>query len=219
MNTIVLYISEWVKFTRCIRGYKMEEEILNILEQARGGDNEAYRYLIEYYSPKLKSIGRHYLNSYFDIDDVVQEVWIKIYENFYALRDPTKFPNWIGKIMRYHCLKKLKKESRNIDRTIMPSIELTHELTEILIDNESDITDYVERKELRQVINKILKAMPEIYSLPLRLYYIEDLKLKEIEEILDLPNSTIKWRLYQGRAIFKKNIGNKLKGYYYNFGR
>jgi len=197
----------------------MEEKILNILELARGGDNEAFRYLIEYYSPKLKSIGRHYLNSYFDIDDVVQEVWIKIYENFYALRDPLKFSSWIGKIMRYHCLKKIKIERSNMDRIIAPSIELTHELTGILLDNESDIIDYVEKKELRQIIDRILKAMPEIYSLPLRLYYIEDLKLKEIEELLDLTKSTVKWRLYQGRAIFKKNIGNKLMGYYYNFGR
>ena len=78
-----------------------------------------------------------------------------------------------------------------------------------LID-DSDLSINAENKELRKVIKGIFSRIPVRYSLPLVLHYVENMSLIEIKEVLGIPVSTIKWRLYQGRILFKKYAGDHL---------
>ncbi|SHF06041.1 RNA polymerase sigma factor, sigma-70 family [Caldanaerobius fijiensis DSM 17918] len=88
----------------------VDENIINIVREAMQGSPEAFSKLVEVFTPMLRSIARCYLNEYFDIEDVLQDVWIKIYTNLDTLREPEKFKSWIAKIMRYHCIKACKTQ-------------------------------------------------------------------------------------------------------------
>ncbi|SHF06003.1 RNA polymerase sigma factor, sigma-70 family [Caldanaerobius fijiensis DSM 17918] len=64
--------------------------------------------------------------------------------------------------------------------------------------------------ELKDIIEDILSKIPEMYAVPLKLYYIENMSVKEIGHVLALNDSTVKWRLYQGRSLFRKLAGEQL---------
>lgn len=200
------------------RDMNIDNIMLDEIKKAAGGDSQAYDMLVRNYSPFIKSVARCYLRNKNDLDDVLQEVWIKVWENFEYLREPEKFLSWVSTIVRYHCIKKSKSEKLKKSKTVSMTYEMSEELLQNFLDEDMGLAEQIEKKELRILVDEILSSLPELYGVPLRLFYIEELKVREIEAILDISNSTVKWRLHQGRALFKGHMGNKLTGYYYKCG-
>lgn len=99
-------------------------EQLNVLDRAMEGDKDAFDELIKSYTPFLKSIGRCYFTSYFDIEDAIQEVWIKVYKYLYTINDKQKFKSWLTSVMRCECLSSRKREKKRISRNIPLDIEI-----------------------------------------------------------------------------------------------
>jgi len=65
-------------------------------------------------------------------------------------------------------------------------------------------------EELKILIIKMLDKLPNIYSIPMKLFYMDNIKIKKICETLKLHENTVRWRLYQGRKLFKNLIKNYL---------
>lgn len=190
---------------------EMNINIIEIINAIQEGKEYRLKELIEIYNPTLKSVAQYYLDSMCDVEDVIQEVWIKVLKYFYTLKNPDKFSSWLVKIVRYHCLNFLKKNIRYESRNISIDMETRHELFSMYLCTEDNCWKNIENKDLKRIINKILKKMPETYSLLLKLFYMDNFKIKEICELLNLPVSTVKWRLYQAKASFKAHTGNLLK--------
>lgn len=187
----------------------VDEYLVDIVTKAAQGNKEAFSRLVEVFTPMLRSIARCYLNEYFDIEDVLQDVWIKIYTNLDTLREPEKFKSWIAKIMRYHCIKACKTQRAIHGRQLVLDIEERHDLIELYTSGDEIAFD-LEKMELKDIIEDILSKIPEMYAVPLKLYYIENMSVKEIGHVLALNDSTVKWRLYQGRSLFRKLAGEQL---------
>lgn len=183
--------------------------MIDIVREAMQGSPEAFSKLVEVFTPMLRSIARCYLNEYFDIEDVLQDVWTKIYTNLDTLREPEKFKSWIAKIMRYHCIKACKTQRVIHGRQLVLDIEERHDLIELYTSGDEIAFD-LEKMELKDIIEDILSKIPEMYAVPLKLYYIENMSVKEIGHVLALNDSTVKWRLYQGRSLFRKLAGEQL---------
>lgn len=183
--------------------------MIDIVREAMQGSLEAFSKLVEVFTPMLRSIARCYLNEYFDIEDVLQDVWIKIYTNLDTLRESEKFKSWIAKIMRYHCIKACKTQRAIHGRQLVLDIEERHDLIELYTSGD-EIAFALEKMELKDIIEDILSKIPEMYAVPLKLYYIENMSVKEISHVLALNDSTVKWRLYQGRSLFRKLAGEQL---------
>ena len=78
----------------------------------------------------------------------------------------------------------------------------------------------VEKNEEWEVIHKAISRLPLVQRMVVVLYYINDLTLQEISEVLDVPVGTIKSRLYYGRQVLKRNIesnGFDLREVHYEF--
>ncbi len=60
----------------------MNDDLSNIIKNIKNGRKEDYDKLIQLYNPILRRIGRHYLKNIFDIEDIIQEVWIKVIRKF-----------------------------------------------------------------------------------------------------------------------------------------
>ncbi len=79
---------------------------------------------------------------------------------------------------------------------------------------ENDITEnIILTKEVSNIFLEHISQLKELYSLPMTLYYYSSFTLTEISRYLNIPVSTIKWRLYTGRQLLKKLI---IKGGYFN---
>ena len=181
-----------------------------LVEQACNQDERAFEILVERFTSRLKAIARFYLDSDHDIEDVIQEVWIKAYRNLHTLKEPRKFLYWLARITKYSCIDKKRNDAKKRNDVSLDD-ETRRYFIECYMENNEDLSCYLEREELKEVIKKALKDLPETYSLPVSLYYMDDMKLKEIEEILGLTSSTVKWRLYHGRLLLRKAISSYIR--------
>jgi len=187
----------------------LEEHIQGILKNLKKGDDSQLSDLMDYYSPILKSIARSCLNTDFDVDDAVSEVWMKIYENIHVLRDISLFPAWINRIMKNHCLTKIKQSQRYQSRMVPLDMDNRSQFMSKYLNN--DISFLGQAESMREIVASVFEGMNDVYSTPLKLHYLEGLSIKEISEVLNVPASTVKWRLYQARTLFKKSAVKFLK--------
>ncbi len=171
-----------------------------LARDALAGDDDALRMLIETLSPRLIALARGYIVG--DAEDVVQEVWMKLLKLKAIMELPENFAGYMAAAVRNTCIDWLRKprykaecvsadEYPNVFDGLMASYDNPEELT-LASDHAQALAAFVHR-------------LPEMYAVPIRLFYHDEMPAAEIAEMLDLPVSTVKWRLYTGRQLLKKD--------------
>lgn len=171
-----------------------------LVVEIRENDKELYSEIIRRYQTKLS----HYLRKFFrnqdELEDVLQEVFIKVYRNLYGFDIEKKFSSWIYRITHNEAINHLKKNSNK-------NISLDEQEWEI-VDNKFNLNDHIDKKQLREKITKGLFELKEKYREPLILYYFEQKSYEEISDILRLPRNTVGVLIMRGKEKLKESFKN-----------
>jgi len=184
---------------------------LHIIREVKKGNEKLHSRLMELYNPMLYKLAGFYLNTsynkYADIEDAVQEVWIKVFKYIDILEDISKFPNWISKIMKNQCLNMQKRNVEFIKRHIMVDLENRHDLIEKIEDGELNQLEITDREAMMSVLNEL----PEVYSNILKMFYFNNFRIKDIAAANGISQSLVKWRLTKARDMLKRKVKIKIK--------
>lgn len=185
---------------------KEQVDFSKLISDAISG-NAAFEELYRLTSKSAYQTASLLLKNREDIEDVLQNSYIKAYQKLPELKNPESFESWIKSIVENECKNYIKKEKR-ISAPILFFKNKTDEHSE---DWEQPIPqEYMEREELRKNISDIIDSLsPEVRAC-IVLFHYEDKTLNEISEILDIPLGTVKSRLHNGRKQIEKEF-NKLK--------
>lgn len=159
-----------------------------LVAKARRGDEDAFFELIEHYKLSMYKAAKSILNNEEDIADAIQETIISAYKNIKKLKNNSYFKTWITRILINKCKDIIHKNKGYL-----------------LIDNyneESYIQDFLTKFELEEALGDLSKEQKLVISL----YYISEFNIREISEILNESQGTVKSRLFRAR--------NKLKSRY-----
>lgn len=174
------------------------DEIIALAVQA--GDIEAFGELVARYEDKLKRYARKFLAREEEIEDLVQDVFIKAYTNINSFDIKLRFSPWIYRIAHNTFVNELKRKSRYGFDFFEADVLLP------LLPAPERADDYVLSDELRVEIDKSLKSLPPKYREVIILHYFEDLSYQEISDILKIPVTTVGVRMTRARAKLKKEI-------------
>ena len=152
-----------------------------LVEKAKNGDKEAFTKLILENQIKLYKIAKARLRNEADIEDVVQETMLILYTKLSKLKDNTKFEIWLYKILINQCNKKYRKNKINL-------------LPLEMIENQK-IYSTEEKIENKLDYEKILDMFSEKDRIIILLYYSNGYTTKQIAEILNKHENTIKTKL------------------------
>lgn len=182
------------------------DEELALLVQ--NGQSEKFGELMKRYSAKLFRYGRKFLSDEDNIEDVVQDVFIKTYKNINSFDVSQRFSPWIYRIAHNTYINAIKKQNSGplylfdfdtfISHTVVP---------------EDPIAKEKEQIEIKEFVDKGLSEIEPRYREILVLYYIEDLSYKEIADILQIPIGTVGVRVMRAKKILKdkyKELGLKI---------
>lgn len=171
-----------------------DEEVAKRVQQ---GDANGFGILIDRYEPKLRRYARKFLFDREDADDLLQDVFIKVYTNIKSFDLKRSFSPWIYRIAHNEFVNALKK--RMADKIIPFDFDLLfpHPIAKETAD------ELANHSETRTMLNKYLSKIDAKYREPLVLYYFEELDYKEITEIMQLPQATVGVRLKRGRQLLK----------------
>lgn len=153
-----------------------------LVKKAQKGDADAFVELIEQHKQGLYKVARSYLCCESDIADVMSETVLSAYEHIGELRTAAYFKTWITRILINHCKDLLKNQQRFIAVEEVPE---TGEAAEM---------------DRNREFMELLRELPEDHRMIFLLYYGEGFKIREIAQILDMSENTVKSRLKRGRV-------------------
>ncbi|MFV0393214.1 MAG: RNA polymerase sigma factor [Coprobacillaceae bacterium] len=173
-----------------------EETITKVIQ----GDSEAFTDIYNAYYRKVYFMGVQFFKNEETAKDIVQEVFIKVHKQINTLKSPNAFNSWIHVITYRECVSYTRKKSRVIDLREDQKIEDFEDI------NGGSVTDIVENGRVKEIIMESLDSM----STPLRivgtLRFFEEMKIKEIADILDVPIDTVGTRVGRIKKILKTNL-------------
>lgn len=150
-------------------------------------DKTEYCEFVSRYRKQLYVVAYAILKNEMDAEDAVCNGILRGYENLDQLRDSRKLKSWMTVITKNEALKIREK------RALMPGDEKLEELLEPVQDRHDELWDIVQK-------------LKEEYRLVVVLFYYNEMSLKEISRILEIPVGTVKSRLNRAREFLKKEL-------------
>jgi RNA polymerase sigma-70 factor, ECF subfamily len=169
--------------------------------------NQAYFVcLIKRYEAKLLRYIKRLSNfSLEDAEDILQEVFIKVYQNLNAFDPQLKFSSWIYRITHNQVISAFRKTKA---RPLVANWDVNDDWLKNFA-ADFDIKKEIDDKLLRKTITLILDKLDFKYSQILVLKFLENKSYKEISDILQKPEGTIAAMLFRAKKQFAKEIARQ----------
>lgn len=171
----------------------------NIIDQIIKGDQSAFKELYNTYKNRVYKTAWVMLSDTSAAEDILQEVFITVYSKIYKLKCAGAFESWLYKITVNCCNQYLRKHKLDT----VSGEDIFEEITE---DSHNDPeSKMIEKENGGEIIRYI-------YKLPLKqrnciiLFYYNHLSIKEIADILECTEGTIKSNLFKGKKSLEKRI-------------
>lgn len=167
-----------------------------IVQKILNGDGKSFEEIISRYKNKIYNIAYRFSGNTQDALDITQEIFIKSYNSLKKYNPEYKFSTWILKMTTNHCLDyKKKKRIKTIP------LDLIYDQS----NNKTAESEFIKQENEKTVLNAINK-LPNKYKILIELYHKQNKSYVEIEEILGLPLTKVKNRLYRARLMLKEEL-------------
>lgn len=164
-----------------------------LIEGIRKGQSEFLQELMKRYNPLVYRILLRFCRLKQDLDDLVQEVWIRVFFKIEKLEKLESFKSWLGNIAYHLGIDYLKKDSKNKERQ-QDEREFAAE--------EKEFFD----QELHRLIWEEIVKLDKKYQVALTLFFFENLSYEEIAEVTDTKLNTVKSLIKRGKEFLKKQL-------------
>ena len=168
-------------------------------------NKEAFYYLVKRYEAKLLRYINRLTNIHTDeAEDILQDIFIKVYRNLNGFDQNLSFSSWIYRIAHHEIINHYHRNKRRISMTTSEeSQDELNSLTEI-INDDPDSYEQLIAMENALKIREILDELPEKYKEVLILFFLEEMSYNEISDVLRKPPGTIATLINRGKKKFKK---------------
>lgn len=166
-----------------------------VVRAVLAGDRDGFGALVEQYQRLVASVAWRYGTRQDEIEDLVSEVFLKVYRNLHQYRPENPFSTWLYRLAANHVMDHGRRKRREAGRTEMP---------EQIDDPGPGPGQVFETSERAQRVRSALQEVAPRYREALFLVYIEGMRVEQAARSLGLPQGTIKSRLMRGREALRK---------------
>ncbi len=173
----------------------------SLVERCRKGDDEAWRELVDRYSPKIYSIAYHFTLKREEAEEMSQEIFLKIFENLHRYDGGFPLVAWIVSLSRNLCIDRYRRGKREKSFRFVSDDAVAPMLT-----STDDPAARALQKERTKLLFSAISEIPEDLAEILVLRDLDGLAYEEIGRALELPDGTVKSRLFRARAEVARRI-------------
>lgn len=167
---------------------------------AREGDKGALETLLVRHWPWLKALVYSVLADARDLDDVMQNVCLRVVTRIHTLREPECFRAWLAILARREAVKHYRARARRPDSPGIDSVTMRPPA-----DGQSPL-EHLERSEQCRMILDTVQMLPEKYREVFMLAHSGGLTYAQMAEVLDVPITTMQIRLVRARRMVKNAL-------------
>lgn len=187
--------------------------LLDAVAQTRVGQTDLLTRIMQAHNQRLFRIARGILRDDHDAEDVVQDTFIKAFTNAGALRDESKISAWLSKIAVNLARDRLRQMARR-SKVFEPSQDADVVSINRMFQEDNDRRYSPERLtamgDVRRMIETEIDQLPDGFREVFVLRVIEQLSIEETSQLLDLPQGTVKTRLFRAKTLLRNGLEGRL---------
>lgn len=170
-----------------------------LVSRTLAGDDEAFEDLVRIYYYRIRAMVYHHLHREDDLDDALQEIFIKAYQALPRFKKRSNFYTWIYRIASNYCIDRLRKR-----RPELVSLKGSEALETQIHSNTDTPEEKYTRTERVLIVRKAIGMLDPIHQNIIVLREIEGLTYDELVESLEIELGTVKSRLARARKELKQ---------------
>jgi RNA polymerase sigma-70 factor, ECF subfamily len=185
---------------------------LALVHAAKAGDISAFEQLVKRYDRNVFRIAQHITQNREDAEDVVQDAFLKAYENLEQFQENSKFYTWLVRIAVNESLMKLRR--RRTDKTVSLDQEIETEedtMPREVADWSPNPEQLYKQGELKEILTKTINGLPASFRTVFVLRDVEGLSTEETAEALGLSVPAVKSRLLRARLQLRERLNKFFK--------
>ena len=176
------------------------------------GDAASFEPLVKKYLPRIFSTARRYARRDSEVEDIVQEVWMKAFQKLGSFRGEAPFEHWLMRLAVRTCYDFLRGHQRNRETSFSELSEPESDwLDRFLIQPDSAADNSAAAKQL---VQRILRQLSPPARLVITLLEIEEHSVKEISKMTGWSVPLVKVRAFRARAEMRKILAKIAKDKY-----
>lgn len=179
---------------------------VELIQSVLEGDKNAFPELVERHLDALHRFVFRYVRSSDDADDVTQEAFIRAWKNLKKFDQTKNFKTWLFTIAKNASLDLLKKKKPILFGSMSEEDGALDAVLAPYLDDPAAPDVLFERAVVKEDMTKALGTLPPAYRTVLTMRYNENLKFREIAEVLGEPIDTVKSKHRRGLALLKKTL-------------
>lgn len=184
-------------------GWKMSELFASsetcsderLIEAAKSGDDDAFTELVRRHKRKVFRIAARFVRSDAELDDICQEIFIKVHQNIGKYRGDAPFEHWVTKIAVNACYDELRRQRRQ---------GYSVSLEDVTLAAEDPAPGEVSSREAWYILRKALPRLRPEDRMVITLLNLEEKSVREISELTGWSESNVKVRAFRARKELKK---------------
>lgn len=176
-----------------------------LIERARGGDEAAFNQVVQAYRKRILGTISRLIGRPEDVEDVGQEVFLRLYYSLEQLRTPEVFEPWLYRLTVNAAYDYLRKQKRRHEHRMSDLSEQQVMMADAMAGGK--VTDEENRRtKIREFVQSLLGRISEEDRVLLLMKEVEGLSLKELEKVYNVNENALKVRLFRARQRVLKAL-------------
>jgi RNA polymerase sigma-70 factor (ECF subfamily) len=190
----------------------MERTDAELIAAVLKGDTASFEPLIEKYSPRVFATARRYARRESEVEDIVQEVWLKSFQKLNSFRGEAPFEHWLMRLAVRTCYDFLRAHQRNRESAFTDLTEPEDDWLDRFVHHPEAARDNAEAAV--QLVQRVLQRLSPPARLVITLLEIEDRSIKEISRLTGWSVPLVKVRAFRARAEMRRILAKIAKDKY-----
>jgi RNA polymerase sigma-70 factor, ECF subfamily len=170
----------------------------DVIKRAQAGDGAAFNEIVLVYRKRILGTITRLIGRPEDVEDVAQEVFLRLYFSLDQLRTAEVFEPWLYRLTTNAAYDYLRKQRRRQEYRMSDLSEQQMVMADALAGGRAEQDDR-EAKKIRETVDSLLGAVSEADRILLMLKELDGLSLKELEKIYNINENALKVRLFRAR--------------------
>src|ERR1700758_1052473 len=169
-----------------------------LIERARNGDDGAFNQIVQAYRKRILGTISRTIGRPDDVEDVGQEVFVRLYYSLDQLRTPEVFEPWLYRLTVNASYDYLRKQRRRNEARMSDLSEQQVMMADAVAGGKASGEEQ-RQKQVKELVDSLLQSVSEQDRILLTLKEVEGLSLKELEKIYSVNENALKVRLFRAR--------------------
>jgi RNA polymerase sigma-70 factor (ECF subfamily) len=180
-----------------------------LVKDAKSGSEKAYKKLVNKYQRALHFYILKMIKDQDKVEDLVQEVFVKAFDNLQSYNTNYAFSTWLYRIATNHTIDYLRKKKLQTLSIDEPVKSRDGDMKMQLPDHSAATDKKIIRSQRRQMVQQAIDDLPEKYRNVIKLRHMQEKSYQEIADVLELPLGTVKAHIFRAREMLYKAMKDK----------